>query len=384
MEIPFDSNRMLSESVLLQMKNATQRSASAMGRALNENGANFSVVQFINSRLRDGVVTDQRALEATMNLSSIASKSAGGAHCDGAWLPFQALTRDLTLANSASLGVQHKGDLAQSLVAIPSILGAGCTVITGLQGTAGFGIPTIDTGIDLATTGSWVAENGTAPAREPTFANRVLTSKTLTAEIVISRRLLHMTGPALETELRREITRRALNEIDRAIVSGDGTNQPLGLLGESIETLAVGVNGGAPTWAHAVALESAVSTRTGKMAAPAFILHPTLRAKLRNTQRGAGLDYIMTGAKLLENEVHASALIPTNLTKGSGTALTALIYGDLAEVVVGFWGPAAVDLLVDGYSRSSTGAVRLIARVEVGMVVRQVGAFSIYKDINPA
>jgi HK97 family phage major capsid protein len=105
-----------------------------------------------------------------------------------------------------------------------------------------------------------------------------------------------------------------------------------------------------------------------------------LRRKLRKTQRGAGLDYILPGRTLLDHPVAASATVPSNLTKGSGTNLSAMVFGDLAEVLVGFWGPVGVDLLVDPYTYGTKGTIKLVARAEVGVVARQPAALVAYKD----
>ena len=61
--------------------------------------------------------------------------------------------------------------------------------------------------------------------------------------------------------------------------------------------------------------------------------------------------------------------------------LSALLFGDLSELVIGFWGPAAVDFLVDPHTHSKHGDVRIIARVDVGIVPRQIAAFSAFKDL---
>jgi hypothetical protein len=56
----------------------------------------------------------------------------------------------------------------------------------------------------------------------------------------------------------------------------------------------------------------------------------------------------------------------------------------MAEIVVGFWGPLALDLLIDDRTLAPRGAVRIVARAEVGVAVRQIGAFSAYKDLLSA
>jgi hypothetical protein len=56
------------------------------------------------------------------------------------------------------------------------------------------------------------------------------------------------------------------------------------------------------------------------------------------------------------------------------------VFGDLAEIFVGFWGPAALDLMIDGYTLAKDAKIRIIARAEVGIVARRIGAFAAVKD----
>lgn len=68
------------------------------------------------------------------------------------------------------------------------------------------------------------------------------------------------------------------------------------------------------------------------------------------------------------------------MTKGTSTGCAAMVFGDMSEIFVGFWGPAALDLLIDGFTLAKDGKIRIIARAEVGIVARRVGAFAAVKD----
>lgn len=360
----------------------TSRCAAAITRAVAQSSDRYSLSSLVLSMLPEAHIPDRAGLEAAHAVAHTVRQLPGGSTNNGAWVPFAALARDLTTANASPL-VANNGrhnELAASLAPVPSILGAGCTILTGLN-YGQLNLPVLSSGVSPA--GAWLAENSVAQQREPTFAVRALVPKTLSVELIISRRLLQQSGLAIEQELRKELLKRVLNEIDAAILMGDGNLQPLGLLNDpDVEVLSSGINGAAPSWEHVCALEYAVGARHGQMAAPAFLMHPALRQKMRTTPRASGQDFLMSGDQLLQKPVNVSAMLPTNLTKGTATGLTPLIFGDLSEIVVGFWGPAAVDLMVDPMSRSTTGAIRLIARVEVGSVVRYTGAVSVYKDLS--
>ena len=62
--------------------------------------------------------------------------------------------------------------------------------------------------------------------------------------------------------------------------------------------------------------------------------------------------------------------LPSNGTKGTGTGLSTLLYGDLSSVFVGMWG-AGVEVLVnpyaqDAYSRGNV-QVRVICTCDVAL-----------------
>ena len=71
--------------------------------------------------------------------------------------------------------------------------------------------------------------------------------------------------------------------------------------------------------------------------------------------------------------------VPSNLTKGSGTDLSALIFGNFSDLIIGKWG--AVDVLVDPYSLGTTGAVRVIVFSDVDVAVRHAESFAAILDM---
>ena len=52
----------------------------------------------------------------------------------------------------------------------------------------------------------------------------------------------------------------------------------------------------------------------------------------------------------------------------------------IVPIHVAFWGPAALDLMIDGYTLAKDAKIRIIARAEVGIVARRIGAFAAVKD----
>lgn len=346
--------------------------------------AHLDLGAFINSRLehparqRHG---DETTLQAFSELNE-SCRQHSGVPAMGSWVPLSVLCRDLTTGNSGAVvtpSVSNEG--AHSLLPQSAIVGAGATVISGLNGS-NFSLPSLGA-IDASS--AWIADNDAAPVIEPQFGADAIVPHSLAVQITVSRRLLMNTSVDLDALLRRELAQRIAMAIDKAAIAGSGTGQPLGLLNRTdIQTLAAGTNGLAPTWQHVALLEEAVMARIGgEQARPVFVTSPALQRKLRTTARVSGQDrMIFEGSDILGYSVIASPNSPDTLTKGTSNACSALVLGSFAEAVIGFWGPAAVDILVDG--RSTAGAVKIIARADVGIGVRRVGAFAMYKDLLSA
>jgi HK97 family phage major capsid protein len=83
--------------------------------------------------------------------------------------------------------------------------------------------------------------------------------------------------------------------------------------------------------------------------------------------------------RMLRMPVHLSQNAPSNLTKGSGTALSAMIFGNWSDALLGEWG--ILDILVDPYTLSNTGAIRIRALMTVDFNLRYASAFAALKDI---
>ena len=71
--------------------------------------------------------------------------------------------------------------------------------------------------------------------------------------------------------------------------------------------------------------------------------------------------------------------MPSNLTKGSGSALSALLFGNWSDLLIGEWG--AIDLLVDPYTNADSGQVRVVAFSFVDIAVRHAQSFAAVSDI---
>ena len=372
----------------IQKRSADEQKAVA---AALERASTYSITELINAKIPHSVFeSNTKALEAVFSTDQACQNAGrnlitGPCVANGTWVPFAALAhRDLTTTNTSSLfGSKINSTLEETLTPVSAIVGAGAMVISGVR-SGNLILPAIDSALDVSS--AWLnSEGATVPNNlDPTFRQVVIEPHTLSVEIRFSRLLLKNSSVDLEAGLRREILRAFMLEVDRVGLIGSGTNQPEGLLVRSdIPVVEAGENGLAPTWAHMVSLEYTVAKANGKIARGSFLTNADVQKKLRLTQRAAGLDFILSAdGKILGYPTFVSENVPGSLTKGTSSGVcSAALFGDFSELVIGFWGPAAVDLIVDGVTMAKDGLIRIIARADVGIAPRNAGAFAVMKDL---
>ena len=71
--------------------------------------------------------------------------------------------------------------------------------------------------------------------------------------------------------------------------------------------------------------------------------------------------------------------VPSNLTKGSGTDLSALIFGNFNDLVIGQWG--GMDILVNPFTKGKEGITELIATMYTDVAVLRPQSFAAILDI---
>tara|TARA_Y100001960_G_scaffold134017_1_gene142202 strand:- start:227 stop:460 length:234 start_codon:yes stop_codon:yes gene_type:complete len=70
-----------------------------------------------------------------------------------------------------------------------------------------------------------------------------------------------------------------------------------------------------------------------------------------------------------------SSLVPNNLTKGTGSGLSAILFGNFQDLLVAEWG--SLDVLFDPYTGSSTGAMRVTVFMDVDVAVDTLSLFQL-------
>ena len=140
-----------------------------------------------------------------------------------------------------------------------------------------------------------------------------------------------------------------------------------------------GTNGAAPTWEHIVQLETEVAVDNADSGALAYMTNAKVAGKLKSTPKISGHPtYLLEGDRLNGRALYVTNQVRSDLTKGTGTNLSAIFFGNWSDLLIGTWG--ALDILVDPYSLGTSGGVRVIVFQDVDIAVRHPESFAVMLD----
>lgn len=357
--------------------------------------AEYSILRAIRSRLDP---YDPNCLEAEISDAYVETHGTPHGYRGGIIVPLHDLRpegieeqRDVTVGGSAANLVEQKL-LAKDFISLlrnqTRVRQLGATVLTGLTGNVK--IPRQTGAAAIA----WLAENAAPTESDQTFDQVTLTPKTVSANTKFSRQSILQATPEIEELVRRDLTKVVAIEVDRAAINGSGaSNQPTGILQTtgvgSIVFSADAGNGAAASWGDVMgfiaALEQANIVDDGT---EAFLTTPSARAKLATTTKaGTFPEFILTpetnGRGMMAGFPTAfSNNVPSNLTKGSGTGLSALLFGRWSDVIIGEWG--TLEILVDPYTYSTSGSVQITIFYSCDIAIRHPVAFAANVAFNTA
>lgn len=307
-----------------------------------------------------------------------------GRDARGFFLPMDVQTRDLTVGTASAggnlVGTDHLGasfiELLRNRMVVQSL---GASVLSGLRGNVA--IPK-QSG---AATAYWVSENSAFTESNHTFAQVTMSPKFVGTYTDMSRRLLVQSDPSVEALVRSDLATVLAIAVDLAAFHGTGTNgQPTGLINQSgIGSVAIGTNGGAPTWASVVNLMREVEIDNALAGSIAYVTNPKVKAKLMTTpKQSSGVEgnfILQDPANLNGYRFEATNQISSTLTKGSSSGVcSAMFFGNFSELLVGYWG--GLDVLVDPYTGGAAGTLRVRTLMDCDIAVRHAESFAVVSD----
>ncbi len=321
--------------------------------------------------------------------ASRAQAEKSGIDPQGAFVPSDVIfgqkldaQRDLTVGTNTAGGFTVQTDvLASSFI---DVLRAnmvfskvGVTELNGLNGKVS--IP----GSDAGSTAYWVAENGAVSESDQTFIARSLDGKTCGAMTDVARNLMLQSSIDVEAFVRNDIAKSLALEIENKGLIGNGTgNAPIGVY----NTTGVGgttINGANnPDWGDIVDIWNGVASNNALRGNLNWVGAGTISANMMKAFRnGTGsdrpiLDDIAGPDGNASLMTHPYYISENNVESGKSL----LTFGDWSALVMGSWGNG-LDLVVDPYTNSNTGATRVVGLYLVDFAITTPKSFSC--SVNP-
>ncbi len=347
----------------------------------------FSLVRAINASAaaRRGDRNPWKGAEFELEASRAVADRVG-AEAQGFYVPDDVAFRDLTVGSAVSAGNLVDSDLMSgSFIELlrnkMMVQSAGATVLAGLVGNV---LIPRQTG---GATAYWVAESGDPTESVQTVDQVALTPKTVGAFTDYSRKLMLQSSLDVEGFVRGDLASVLALAIDLAALHGTGaSNQPTGIAATSgIGSVVGGTNGLAPTWDHIVDLETEVAVDNADIGRLAYMTNAKVRGQLKKTFVDASSNAervwdVRSGNTPLNGYgAFTTNQVSSALTKGSSSGVcSAIFYGNWSDLLIGMWG--GLDILVDPYSQSTSGTMRVVALQDVDVAVRHPQSFAAMLD----
>ncbi len=317
--------------------------------------------------------TDRRAQEAAAFEFECSRAAADqyGKTAQGIMLPADVLRnwkRDMNaLTNDTALVTEdfRGGDFIDALRNQSSVMAAGARMLGGLSGDVK--IPRKS----AASTAAFVDGEGTAVAEsEMTVGQVSLTPKTLGAFTDVTRQLLMQSSLDIESLIRDDLAKSIAIAIDKAGLEGSGANgNPTGILNTANVGTVTAFAAANPTFAEAVSLETAVAGANALNGNLSYILPAAMNGALKTTAKDAGSGQFVAQGGQINGY---NAIVSNQATAGN------LYFGNFDDLLIGMFG--GLDIVVDPYTASTTGTVRVVAMQSVDVAVRHAASFAFGND----
>jgi HK97 family phage major capsid protein len=262
------------------------------------------------------------------------------------------------------------------------VMQLGASMMSGLVGNVD--IP----GQATAATSYWIGEGNDLTQSEGTFKQIPLRMKTVGALSRYTRTMMMQSSIDIEAFIRNDFASIIALAIDTAAISGTGlSNQPRGILNTSgVGSVALGAAGGQPTWGSIVGLIREIEIDNANLGGTAWLTNPQVMSKLMTTPiqtGGTEGNFLLKepGNSLCGYPFYITNQIPANLTKSTGTNLSALILGNWPQLLIGEWG--VFEVLANPYSSNvfPSGSVEVRCMQSIDINIRNPESFAVITDM---
>lgn len=233
---------------------------------------------------------------------------------------------------------------------------------------------------------AWVAEDVAATKAKPAYAKMTLSPKRLQVLQGVTYDLIHQNSASVDALIMADMVKAHAAALDAAIFAGSGSSgQPTGVLGRAGNTVSIGDTGGAITYAKLVEMEQMVGEDNGLLDETlAYVSNAKVMGKLKTIPQVQGYPwYLLNEGKVNGYPFFMSNALPSNLTKSTGSNLSAAIFGPFSQVICGTWG-GGLQFIIDPYTAKASGVLEVTAIAYHDVAVRHADAFAKIVDIATA
>ena len=332
---------------------------------------NFSLLKAIRAHANPTDRAAQQAAAFELEASAAASE-AYGREAQGIMIPAEVLrswaVRDINSSDDSAIIADdfRGGAFIDVLRNASSVMQAGATMLSGLRGDVKIPKKT------AASSAGWIStEGGNASESEPTLGQVTMTPKTLGAYTDVTRQMLLQSSLDVEALVRNDLANSIALAIDAGALSGSGSSgQPTGISNTSGINTPTSFDAANPTFAEVVAMETAVAEDNALQGNLAYIIPAGMYGALKTATKDSGSGQFVVSPDGTMNGYRT--IVSNQVTAGD------LFFGNWSDALIGMYG--GLDIVVDPYTNSTSGTVRIVALQSVDVAIRHAVSFAYNND----
>jgi len=212
--------------------------------------------------------------------------------------------------------------------------GLGATIMRNLEGIQNINVA------DMLAAAGYVTEAGTVPEIDLNVRKAVLTPRQVCAYISATMLLQASAGSEVEALMWKQLMQAEGVAVSQAIINGNGTTAPQGILGNTgVPNLDLGASG-AVTFAKMLELKNSPGKNNARFieGPRGWLTNENVRGQLEGLQHGTSGRFVWDYEKpdmLMGYKAETTTLVPNNT--GVGTDESAIIFGIWANLFVANW-----------------------------------------------
>jgi HK97 family phage major capsid protein len=322
--------------------------------------------------------TDKRAQEAAafeFEASRAAAEKAGRT-TERFMIPADVLTRAMNSTSGGATNADTGGYSIQNVLQTSSFIdilrNKGlmlnlCRTLGGLKGTIDIPKQT------AAAQAYWIGEDDDAGETGIGLGQITMSPKTLAAFSEVTRKLVNQSSMDIEAMLRYDLAVQLGLAIDKAVLYGIGSDhQPLGITNQTGIHAVPFAAAGAPTFPELVSMETKIALDNADVDSMQYVANAGFRG------------YAKTALKFPTSSSAETIWEPGGTVNGYGCGITNqvntgdVLFGNFADALIGMWG--GLEMMVDPYSGSKKGRVRIVVFQDVDVAIRRTQSFCLGRN----